>query len=472
MGDTEEPSARESGVSSLSNPPHVPAASRARSAALRSGFLAALGTWAVVVLPTLVGWLAAPEGTLGWYSAVQVGSAIWFLGHGQSLGGEGIAVSLTPLGLFLVFVYVTVRWARRLLQTERAAVARPEWSRVVASGIVPGFLGGHLLAAALFALTTLGSTVAPGLAAVPGTLLVPLVALGVLILRPADPQSPGLVRAWFRRGGPWLPVAWHVGWRGARLLFLIGLGVAMLRLLVSAGDALRIHGQYDLNIGASAVLVLAEAMVLANAATWALAFVAGPGFSVAVGSIISPAAAHPGLMPLVPILGALPEAADYPAAMFLVLLVPVGCGVVIARWVDQELEFFGNARARLVATATSAAVAVVAIALLTWLGNGALGVERLAAVGPAVLPFAGALLLEVLLGAAAWVGWLLWRDRPTHEDSTEPAAEGAESGDDQGRPDGEETRDGDHGEGDGGQSRSDDTVAVTAGDADPDENPS
>jgi len=461
-------------VSSLSNPPHVPAASLARSAAFRSGFLAALGTWAVVVLPALVGWLAAPEGTLGWYSAVQVASAIWFLGHGQSLGGEGIAVSLTPLGLFLVFVYVTIRWARRLLQTQRATVGRLEWSRVVASGVVPGFLGGHLLAAALFAVTTLGGTVAPGLAAVPGTLLVPLAALGYLVLRPADPQAPGLVRAWFRRGGPWLPVAWHVGWRGARLLLLIGLGVAMLRLLVSVGDVLRIHGQYDLNIGASAVLVLAEVMVLGNAATWALAFVAGPGFSVAAGSLIAPAAAQPGLMPLVPILAALPEAADYPTAMFAVLLIPIGCGVVIARWVDQELEFFGNARAQLLATATSAAIAVIAVALLAWLGNGALGVDRLASIGPAVLPFTGALLLEVLLGAAAWAGWLLWRERAAQiGDSTDAVAE--EAGSDESRSDGSgpdgSGPDGSGSDGSGsndGRSGSGDTVAVTAADADPD----
>jgi hypothetical protein len=398
-------------VSQLSNPPHVSAIASARSAAIRSGALAAIGTWAVVVLPALVGWLAAPEGSLGWFSAVQVGTAIWFAGHGQSIGGSGVTISLTPVALFLLFVYVTSRWGRRLIGTERAVVSRGEWGRVAKLGIVPGFVIGYICAAAVFSLLTLGGTVAPGVAALPGTALVPVVALGYLLLRPGEPEAPGFVRGWFRRGPAWLSSAWGIGWRGAALLFVAGLAIVVLRILVSLDEVLRIHGEYGLGFAAGTIVVLAQVLLLGNAATWALAFVAGPGFAIATGSVISPAAAHPGLMPLVPVLGALPDEADYPSAMYAVALIPFLCGVVIGRWVDRDLEFFGDTRARLLATSTAATIAVGAIGLLTWLGNGSIGVERLASVGPAVLPVVGALLVEVVAGAMVWAGWRAWVER-------------------------------------------------------------
>jgi hypothetical protein len=398
-------------VSQLSNPPHVSATSRARSAAIRSGALAAIGTWAVVILPALVGWLAAPEGSLGWFSAVQVGTAIWFVGHGQSIGGGGVTISLTPVALFLLFVYVTTRWGRRLIGTERALVSRLEWARVAKFGVVPGFVIGYVGAAAVFSLLTLGGAVTPGVAAVPGTALVPVAALGYLLLRPGEPDAPGVVRGWFRRGPAWLASAWRIGWRGAGLLFGVGLVVVVLRILVSLDEVLRIHREYGLNLAAGAIVVLAQVLLLGNAATWALAFLAGPGFSIATGSVISPAAAHPGLMPLVPILGALPSEANYPSAMYAVVVIPFLCGVVIGRWVDREIEFFGNTRDRLLATSMAGAIAVGAIGLLTALGNGSIGVERLVAVGPSVLPVVGALLLEVVAGGLVWAGWRARQER-------------------------------------------------------------
>ncbi len=407
----EAPTRAPSGVSQLSNPPHVSATSRARSAAIRLGVLAAIGTWAVVILPALVGWLAAPEGSLGWFSAVQVGTAIWFAGHGQSIGGSGVTISLTPVGLFLLFVYVTTRWGRRLIGTERARVSRLEWARVAKFGVVPGFVIGYIGAAAVFSLLTLGGTVTPGVAAVPGTALVPVAALGYLLVRPGEPDAPGVVRGWFRRGPAWLSSAWGIGWRGAALLFGVGLAVAVIRILVSLGEVLRIHEEYGLNMAAGAIVVLAQVLLLGNAATWALAFLAGPGFSIAVGSVISPAAAHPGLMPLVPVLAGLPDEADYPTAMYAVVLIPFLCGVVIGRWVDRELEFFGNTRARLLATSVSGAIAAGAIGLLTALGNGSIGVERLAAVGASVPLVVGALLVEVVAGGLLWAGWRAWQER-------------------------------------------------------------
>ena len=119
----------------------------------------------------------------------------------------------------------------------------------------------------------------------------------------------------------------------------------------------------------------------------------------------------PGLLPLVPVLGAVPEAADYPPILHAVLLLPVAAGLLIGREVDQELEFFGNLRARVTATAVAALLAAVVVVAVTALGNGAVGVDRLRAVGVPLLPFAAALAAEVLAGALLWLGYLLLRER-------------------------------------------------------------
>ena len=385
--------------------------SSALPASLRAGALAAIGTWAVVVLPALVGWVAAPESSVGWFSAVSVGSGIWFLGHGQSIGAGGVAVSLTPLLLLAVNVYIAYRWARRLAATQRAAVGASAWSDVALRGVVPGFLGGYLMMAGVFALFTLGGVAAPGVAAVPGALLVPVLALGFVLVRPDDEESPAFVRAVFRRGPTWLPTVWRVGWRGAGLLLAVGAGVVVLRLVMTFPAILSIQSDYGVNLGGAAIVGLAQLALLGNAVTWALGFVAGPGFALALGSTVSPAAAVPGLLPLVPVLGAVPEAADYPTVLYAVLLLPVAAGVLIGRAVDQELEFFGNLRARVTATAVAALLAVAVVVALTALGNGAVGVDRLRSVGVPLLPFAAALAVEVVAGALLWVGYLLLRER-------------------------------------------------------------
>lgn len=401
---------RPSGVSPLAAPSPTP--SSAVPAALRAGLLAAVGTWSVVGLPALIGWVAAPESSLGWFSAVSVGSALWFLGHGQSVGtAAGMTLSVTPVLLLLVFVHVAFRFARRVVGTERLRVGVDAWSQVARWGVVPGFVVGYGAASAVFALFTLGGPATPGAAAVLGSLLVPVLALGFVLLRPEDDAAPAFVRAWFRRGPTWLPAVWRAGWRGAGVLLTLGAVVVVLRLVVSWGQVMAVQDEYGVNAGAAVVLGLAQVALLGNAATWALGFLAGPGFQVAIGSAVTPAAAQPGLLPLVPVLGAMPQAADYPGAMYLVVLAPAAVGAMQARRVDRELEFFGDVRARVGATAVAALLPVVAVVGLTALANGAVGVDRLSRVGVPIWTFAAALGAEVLGGALLWLAALLVRER-------------------------------------------------------------
>lgn len=418
-----------SGVSPTSSP-----TSSALPTAARAGLVTALATWAVVVLPALVGWVSAPESSLGWWSGTAVGSAIWFLGHGQSISGPGIAVSTTPLLLLAVFVVIAWRVSRRLVLGARARVRRSEWDAVLWRGVVPGYLLGYVIAAAIFAALTLAGSVHPDPMGIVGALLVPVLGLAIVLVRPGQDTTPDLLERALAALPRWSATAWRAATRGALLLLAAGMVLVVLRLILSLGAVLRIQGEYGADLVAGIVLAVAQVAFLGNAATWGLAFLAGPGFSVAVDGLVSPAGAHPGLMPLIPILGSLPEDATYPGAMWAVVAVPVVLGGVIACRVDRLLGR-SRWRDRLGAMVAASVGATLLVTGLTALANGAMGLERLRSVGVDVWPFAGCLLGELLLGAALWLLVVPYRDhvkgrrnRVGEEDATKGAPAPSEHG--------------------------------------------
>jgi hypothetical protein len=413
-----------SGVIQTSSP-----TSSALPTAARAGLVTALATWAVVVLPALAGWVSAPESSLGWWSGMAVGSAIWFLGHGQSISGAGIAVSTTPLLLLAVFVVIAWRVSRRLVLGARARVRRSEWDGVLWRGVVPGYLLGYVIAAAVFAALTLAGSVHPDPMGIVGALLVPILGLAIVLVRAGEDTTPRLIERGLAAPPRWSATAWRAATRGALLLLAAGMALVLFRLIFSLGAVLRIQGEYGADLVAGIVLAIAQVAFLGNAATWGLAFLAGPGFSVAVDGLVSPAGAHPGLMPLIPILGALPEDATYPGAMWAVVAVPVVLGGVIASRVDRLLGP-SRWRDRLGAMAVASAGATVLVTVATALANGAMGLERLRSVGVDVWPVAGCLLGELLGGAALWLLVALYRDRTEagRKDASRAAAgEGATS---------------------------------------------
>ncbi|UUT35839.1 DUF6350 family protein [Microbacterium elymi] len=130
------------------------------------------------------------------------------------------------------------------------------------------------------------------------------------------------------------------------------------------------------------------------------------------GTAVSPAGTQLGVVPGLPVLGALPESAS-PWLLALVLL-PIAAGA-LAGWMLRARLATPAHRSDLGLRA-GLAVGVAALsgagaALLGWLSSGAIGPGRLAEVGPEPGPFALAFGLEVLVGAAII---LLTPQRPLH----------------------------------------------------------
>jgi hypothetical protein len=129
------------------------------------------------------------------------------------------------------------------------------------------------------------------------------------------------------------------------------------------------------------VLILGQLAYLPNLILWAASWVVGAGFTVGDGSVISPTVTHVGLLPAVPVFGAVPPAATGHWGMLSWLAVGVVAGAVAA-WTAVA----PRRRARFDETALvgglAGVVAGVALTVVAVLSRGNLGIARLVGVGP------------------------------------------------------------------------------------------
>ena len=380
-----------------------------------AGVLAAAGSWLVLALPALVVWVATAHTTVGWGDALGIASAGWFLGHGASVAVGELSLSLAPLGLWLLALLLTVRGARRLLdRTERSAPGTT-WPRALVRQVVPGFVLGYAAAGLLAWLLTLAGPARPGFAAVLVVLGIPVLALAwALLRRYVAGEECGVVGEWLDRLPRWLPRAVRPGVHGAAIL--LGLGTVLVVIMVAArwSTVSGLHAAVNAGLVGGVVLTAAQLLVLPNLAVFALAWLAGPGFQIADGSTITLAGAHPGLMPMIPVLGALPSDGAWSGWLILLLSVPVLAGGVIGWLACRSLARLSSWRTKLATALAAVVTSAAGLTVLAALGSGGVGVDRLSAVGTRPLVFGAALLGLLVAGAALSVlsAQLLLRARP------------------------------------------------------------
>lgn len=371
---------------------------------LLPGARAAGGSWLVVALAALLGWVVAPLSSVSWLQAVGVASAAWGLAHGLPVGLGRATLDVAPLGLTVLAWAVTARSARRTLERTRAAAPGTTWAPTVRRRVVPGFVGGYLAVGVLAWLTTLAGPARPAWWSLPLLAWVPLGALAwTLARRHARGEEAPYVGPVLDRAPRWLARALLPGARGAGLLGLAGLLVVLVAVLARLGTVAGLQSALAPGAVGGLVLVLAQLLVLPDLAVWALAWLAGPGFTVAQGSTVTLTGAHPGLLPMLPVLGALPQGGDLPGALLVLPAVPVLVGVVVSWLACRDLARLSSWRVKATTAAAACGVSAVLVLLAALLASGSLGIRRLADIGPAAWLVALAVLGELLLGAALHV---------------------------------------------------------------------
>ncbi|WP_421734603.1 DUF6350 family protein [Cellulomonas sp.] len=353
-------------------------------AGVLSALQAALLSLLVLALPAVAAYVATsadPSNSgIGWFRSVGVGSALWLLGHGVPAHVGPVVVSLVPLGVTAIALFVCYASARR------SGLAT--WSSYAAG------VGTYVLVTVVVALLSGGS---PGRAFVGGA-LVSAVGLGAgLLARPEAPSPRTLARpVWSRCPAP-LRTGGVGGVLGAAALVLVATLVTTLWVLAgraTIGDVVRGLG---LDAVGGVVLAVAELAYLPNLVVWALAWLTGAGFAVGEGTHFGPDGVVGGALPAVPMLGALPAPDVAGPATSLVPLVVVAVGALVGWYVHRRLvaQRWWDA---MLACAAAGVTATVLVAVLVTAASGGIGPDRLAHVG------AHGAVVGLLAGAGVLVG--------------------------------------------------------------------
>ena len=175
--------------------------------------------------------------------------------------------------------------------------------------------------------------------------------------------------------------------------------------------------------GWSGVPVLLLGVLAApNAAVAGASYLAGPGFALGAGSPVTLGGAVHGTLPAFPLLGAVPASPANSAAWLLATATPIVAGLAVVRAVRA-----GAAGREAWLRLAAAVVALTALGgIAAWLGGGAIGGGRLAAVGASPWQFGLAVAAGTAVVAVPALGALtllnVWRARAAADEPLTRAA--------------------------------------------------
>lgn len=361
----------------------------------------------------VIGWLAASFG--GASGAVRAGAAVWLVAHKASATVADARISIAPLGLTLFLAWCLYRGGRF---TARVSGADTTKDLATASGVLAVAYGLGALVIAL--LTSDGAVkVSPAtaffgaamLAAIAGTAGVLVESGAAADIADATPQGLRDV----------IPAA------AAAVLSIVAVASLLYAVLLAVHFS-RVTSMLELlDAGAvgSVVLFAICLMLLPNMILYAVAFIAGPGFQLGVGTTIAPTGVDVGNLPALPLLAAVPADGATPTYLLvLTALVPLGAGVlagfVVARrgLAAEDSDALGW-DAFALRGGIAALLAGIVLMVLMVLSGGAAGPGRMAAVGvPGAVPAAGVLVAAMAIGASITAAVIAAR-RPA-ESGTDP----------------------------------------------------
>ena len=343
-------------------------------------------TWAALVsyIPVV-----AVVGLVTGHLEIPGGTGAWLLAHGVPLSTNAGRFGLVPLGLSVLAAW---RVGRAGVHTSRAIGARRLAPAGLAAGAVAVIYG---LLGALAAVLTRGlAEPLPAGLTLAGFGLA-FAGIGALaesrVLRRAARRLPGVLRDALRTG----TVA-------ALLVLGAGAAVAGVALAVSGGPASATLASYHTGVLGQAGVTLLCLAFAPNLATWAAAYLIGPGFALGSGTTVSAATVKLGALPAVPVLAALPDQAVSGVAPLLLGLPMAGgmaAGWLLVRRRSRETATgLGRGAAPdstepdrpkvpgwgplMAAALLAGPVAGVLLGAVSWASGGPLGSDRLAVAGP------------------------------------------------------------------------------------------
>jgi hypothetical protein len=353
------------------------------------GLATAAASWLICAGIGVLGWSASDSATLR--DAVGLGTRLWLLANGVGVHIGTVLITLVPWGITAVIAFliarVSVASARRVPGDRKNSTIRgPALIGVVtvAAYLVPVFLVALRLGEPRAVPARWSAVIAAFvLAAIWGS------------SRKFSGRRADAARKWFAMGRAVIAAQLAMLVAGAAVL-IIGLGMHLNRV-AALYEALQPGVT-----GAVALLVLQLAFI-PNALVWSACYALGSGFSLGTGSVVAPAGTQLGIVPAIPLLGALPTAG--PGDMTQVWWLAAGAiAGAITCWValaDRPAIRFDQASLR---GGSAGMLAGAVFAGLAWAASGDLGMLRLIDIGPRLVPLL--IMAVTAMGLSGMIGGL------------------------------------------------------------------
>ncbi|MDH6238801.1 DUF6350 family protein [Aurantimicrobium minutum] len=385
-------------------------------AALEAFIALAIGV-GISLVPLSLMWAVQFDSGVSWDVFYRASADIWLVGHGVDLkmtldpvlaaavnlpgGDKPFLISIAPLSFSLLTILLGVRLGRKSFESG---------ARFVGPLSAVATFGFFTILIALSAVHVNATPVMWMAVSFPTAIF----ALGVFIGARGEVGHSGgraervqqKVVGWATGLSSQVKAVLSASLRGGLITaaLVIGASAVALSILIIANFAsiLGIYEGVQGGGGGSLILTAAQLMFMPNFVLWVVSWFIGTGFALGTGSSVSPVGTDLGLVPALPILGAMPT--NDLAFGFLGLLVPL-LAAFLAAW------FIRPALLRALGTEVSfrwisltvlgiALVAGILIGVLAWASGGAAGPGRLAEVGPNALRTGGIAALEFLIAAA------------------------------------------------------------------------
>ena len=372
-------------------------------------------------------WATKGFGDMEFSSVAAMSAHLWLLIHGVPLdlaaafGASAGTMTLVPLGLSILPLLLCYRSGRRL--------ARASYEGEFLIPVLSGSVTYALISSAMYGWASPHPQPLQALNAA----LVPLGIVVAGLMWGGYREARSLSRMvgvdtaeqisqmsqYSRWAGSY---AWAVV-RAAVVAFvaLIGLGAVLLGIGILAGWSQIVATYQELHAGAvgDTAVTLLQLGFLPNLVIYAIAWSTGAGFSVGAGTSVGLTSSDAGTLPMLPILGAVPESMG--TFGLVGLLVPLAAGAIAGWWFLREGEDHLDEWVALKVPfrPLSALISAVALGVVTgiltsfgalwlgWISYGSLGIGRFTEVGAEPLTFAAHTALTV--GAGVTFGMLLSR---------------------------------------------------------------
>lgn len=352
-------------------------------------------------LAALVGWLLVTGLVMaGWFTAMAIplprvlgfAGQLWLAAHGAGALVGQVMITIVPLGITALCL-VLARSLVALVLRAAPAVALEGRGVLRAWGLSSA---GYAFVACVIALAS-GAAPRVGWALLGGALVGGLGAgwalrRRLLALRPLPRWLVGVPQA-------------ILG--GVATLTAISAAVLLVALIVGGERVGQLENALAPDGVGSWLLVIAQLLFLPNLLAWTASWVLGAGFSVGVGSFVSPMLTSVGLLPAIPVFGAVPQPGGGNAWAYAWLLSGLLTGAV-AGVVSSARPAVGGTLVRALARGAGSGLGTaLAVVLIGVLSRGDLGSGRLVGLGPVLLNLIWLAPLPMVVGGtlAALVHW-------------------------------------------------------------------